>query len=62
MTVKINLDDCIGCGVCMQICPQIFGLDEIAGKATLTCGDAPQNEEDAVKEAIDSCPIGCINE
>lgn len=62
MTVKINLEDCIGCGVCMQVCPQVFGLDENVGKATLTCEDDLESEEDAVKEAIDSCPIGCINE
>lgn len=62
MSVKINQEDCIGCGVCMQVCPQIFGLDEDEGKATILLEEAPESERDTVKEAIDSCPIGCIND
>ena len=28
MAIKVNLDECIGCGVCSQICPEVFKLDE----------------------------------
>lgn len=62
MTIKINRDDCIGCGVCMQVCPAVFSLDENAGKALLTSNEAPEGRQEDVKEAIDSCPIGCIIE
>jgi ferredoxin len=44
----------------MQVCPEAFGLDKDAGKAVLKeheCGDDGQ-----IKEAVDCCPIGCINE
>lgn len=61
-TIKVNLEDCIGCGVCMQVCPNVFNLDEYNGKALLVSEDAPEDEKESVKEAIDSCPIGCINE
>ena len=27
MKVKINTEECIGCGVCAQICPEVFELD-----------------------------------
>ncbi len=56
MLISINEDDCIGCGVCGQICPEIFVLDEDAGKAKVI---RPEGGENA-HEAVDSCPVGCI--
>lgn len=61
MAVSINFDDCIGCGVCMQVCPAVFGLDEELGKAMLLSDEPVGKESDLLKEALDSCPIGCIN-
>lgn len=64
MNVRINQSDCIGCGVCMQVCPKVFALDESEGKATLLQegNQGTGHKRSAVKEAIESCPIGCINE
>jgi ferredoxin len=61
MEVSVNFDDCIGCGVCMQVCPEVFGLDEESGKAVLLDGGSHAGKGDLIKEAVDSCPIGCIN-
>ena len=58
MNIKINQDDCIGCGVCSQICPENFKLDEDAGKAEVI-GDKVAA---CAKEAIESCPVGCITQ
>jgi ferredoxin len=44
----------------MQICPDMFGLDEDAGRAALKRN---KGAEDAlIKEAVDCCPMGCIKE
>ena len=59
MEVSVNFDECIGCGVCMQVCPEIFGLDEESGKVVLLNYEQSDNI-DLVKEAVDSCPIGCV--
>lgn len=56
MNVRVNQDECIGCGVCAQICPEVFDLDEDAGKARVL---RPEGAECA-QEAADSCPVGCI--
>ncbi|MDL2298709.1 ferredoxin [Synergistaceae bacterium OttesenSCG-928-D05] len=56
MSIKINLDDCIGCGVCAQLCPAVFQLDENEGKG-MVISQEPCAE---VKEAVDSCPVSAI--
>ncbi len=56
MSVKINLDDCIGCGVCSQLCPEVFKLDENEGKAMVIS----QDNLGLAKEAVDSCPVSAI--
>ena len=58
MDVKLNRNDCIGCGVCVQICPEVCELDEEAGKARMARqGGTPE----AIREAVESCPVGCIS-
>jgi len=56
MGIKVNLDECIGCGVCAQLCPEIFKLDENEGK----CVVLSQEVTPASKEAVDSCPVSAI--
>ncbi len=56
MSIKINLDECIGCGVCAQLCPEVFVLDENEGR----CMVVSQNFSESCKEAVDSCPVSAI--
>ncbi len=56
MSVKIDSDDCIGCGVCAELCPQNFKLDEQEGKSIVTS----QEVTALTKEAADSCPVSAI--
>jgi len=56
MRVKVTEDDCIGCGVCAQICTDVFVLDEDAGISKVI---KPEGS-DCAQEAADSCPVSCI--
>nr|WP_321499235.1 ferredoxin [uncultured Dethiosulfovibrio sp.] len=56
MRVSIDGERCIGCGVCVQICPDAFTLDEAKGIARVI---RPEGA-DCVHEAKDSCPVCCI--
>ena len=58
-TMNISLDQtaCIGCGLCVQISPENFALDE--GKGTAKVVKA-ETEDESAREAESSCPVGCI--
>ena len=45
----------------MQICPEVFDLDEESGKAVLLNNEHSDDNIDLVKEAADCCPIGCVS-
>jgi ferredoxin len=59
--VSINAEKCIGCGVCVQVCPEVFNLDDEAGKGRIVDAARADEIQKLVKEAVDCCPIGCIN-
>lgn len=56
--VNKHLDDCIACGLCVQLCPAIFA--EADDKPIIAKPQVDPVEEDCVQEAIDSCPVSCI--
>ncbi|MGQ9858181.1 MAG: ferredoxin [Thermodesulfobacteriota bacterium] len=58
-SVYIDQDECIGCGTCQEICPEVFELDEETGKAIVI--QAEGGPEDLIEEAMESCPVSCIH-
>lgn len=61
MKVKVNEDACIGCGACAAICDEVFEIND-EGISTVRVDEVSENDEDACKEAIESCPTGAIEE
>ncbi len=58
MKVKIDSDLCTACGLCTDDVPDVFTLgDEVA---EVTNADVPSSLEDAVQDAVDSCPSEAI--
>lgn len=57
--VYIDEDECIACGLCQDICPEVFKLDDDQMVAKVL---KPQGgPEELIQEAIDSCPVTCIH-
>jgi len=52
----VELSDCIVCGVCVEVCPDVFRLND-AGYIEVIEMDA---YPDQVDEAIKNCPADCI--
>ena len=59
MRVSVDDDACGGHGVCVGLCPDVFGLTE-SGFAEATSTDVPAELQDAVAEAVASCPERAI--
>jgi ferredoxin len=58
MKVRVDPDLCTGDEICTQVCPEIF---EIQGDLAIAkTEEVPEDIEDLVKEAADSCPSEAI--
>ncbi len=53
----VNQDECISCGLCVEICPEVFRLNDKDLSEVYNPAGAPEAK---IQEAIDSCPVQCI--
>ncbi len=57
--VYIDEEECIGCGSCVEICPEVFQMQEGDEKAQVI---KPEGGPDGlIQEAIDTCPVSFIH-
>lgn len=61
MKVKVDKDKCISCGLCTNMCPNIFLMDE-DNKSEVVKQPSTKEEEACAKEAIEACPVEAISE
>ncbi len=54
---KVDQDMCIGCGLCVGSCPEVFEFND-DGKAEAIEGATAAN----VADVADNCPVGAIME
>ncbi len=59
MKVKVDKELCSGDGICVDLCPQVFEMndDDIA---EVIVDVVPEDLEDDVRDAAESCPEACI--
>ena len=58
MKAKIDADLCTACGLCVDDVPEVFKMgDDVA---EVIVDEVPADQEDAVKDAADSCPSEAI--
>jgi len=54
--VEVDQETCIGCGVCADMVPDVFEMQD--GKSIVI--NAQGAEYDEVQEAVESCPVESI--
>jgi ferredoxin len=60
MKTSITRDLCIGCGLCAEICPQIYAIaDDMT--AYILLDRIPAELETIAQEAGEACPVSAIN-
>ncbi|MCM8818190.1 MAG: ferredoxin [Candidatus Omnitrophica bacterium] len=58
MKVMVDENICTGCGLCVDICPEVFEMADTISKVKTE--NVPKELEDKVKEAAESCPVEAI--
>lgn len=62
MKTRVDPTTCIGCGLCVALCPNSYTLRE--GEAGLVISEATEEQPDTAElltETIDACPVGAIS-
>ncbi|MGC8867701.1 MAG: ferredoxin, partial [Elusimicrobiales bacterium] len=54
---KVDQNLCIGCGLCVNDCPDVF---EMQGEKATAKNPIPHSLEDACKKAAENCPVQAI--
>jgi len=60
MHVYVSIDTyaCNGCAGCVGVCPELFRISELTGKAEVEDGCVELTP--ALEEAVSLCPVSCI--
>lgn len=56
-SVWIEEEDCIACGTCEGICPEVF---HVTDRSRVNEGVDFNDYEEEIKEAAESCPVSVI--
>jgi ferredoxin len=57
MVPWVNREECISCGLCVSLAPEVFRFEEEKSIAYNPAG-AP---ESTIQDCIDGCPVGAIS-
>jgi len=59
LKASVNKNACIGCGICIDICPTVFEFDPQGLSESITTYITPATEHSA-KAAAEACPTNAI--
>jgi ferredoxin len=59
MKVTVDHELCSGDALCVDVCPEVFQMNE-DDQAIVLVEEVPEEHQDAVREAAETCPEGCI--
>ena len=61
MKIKVNQENCIGCGLCVSSAEDLFEFND-EGISVVKVDTVPEDKQDEAKEAIENCPVSAIEE
>jgi ferredoxin len=58
MKAIVDEETCIGCGLCVETCPEVFEM--VDDKARTKADEVPEEFADTCREAAEDCPVEAI--
>lgn len=60
MTIEVDLESCIGAGLCVMAAPEVFDQDPGDGRVVVLDPEPAADLLPAVREAVGLCPTAVI--
>lgn len=60
MKANVEKGICVGCGLCTELCPDVFRIDE-DGLAIAEDKDISGTDLECAKDTAHKCPVNAIN-
>ena len=58
MRAVVDPNTCIGCTLCVQLCPEVFKMED--DKAVAYIEPVPEQIKETCKQAAQECPVNAI--
>jgi len=58
MKAIVDEEECTGCGLCSETCPEVFELSDDV--ASVIVDEVPEDAIDTCKQAAEECPVEAI--
>ena len=60
MRVTVDEDTCIGCGLCVEECPEVFEMND--DQVRVKADEVPEDVMESCKEAVENCPVEAVGD